>query len=80
MTPAAETSEVPPGQLPDEYFADWNPLTVNEYPRRQPLAEQGYLGLAAVEWARDKADAQDTVSDFLAGPKNDLTQALQLLT
>lgn len=79
MTPAAETPEVPPGQLPDEYFADWNPLTVNEYLRRQPLADQVSLALAAVEWTREKADAQDAVSDFLAGDKDDLTQALQLL-
>ena len=49
MTPAAETPEVPPGQLPDEYFADWNPLMVNEYLRRQPLADQVSLALTAVE-------------------------------
>lgn len=76
--PAASPTAVPPWQLPDSYFADWNPLVVNEYIRRLDRENQLSLALAAVDWAADATAPESPLADYLAGIKDDLTQALQL--
>ena len=79
MNPPAESpAAVPPWQLPDAYFADWNPPVVNEYIRRLDRENQLSLAIAAVEWAKEKSNAESPIADYLAGIKDDLTQALQL--
>lgn len=79
MNPPTESpTAVPPWQLPDAYFAAWNPLVVNEYIRRLDRENQLSLALAAVEWAQEKSSPESPLTDYLAGIKDDLTQALQL--
>lgn len=72
---------VPPHDLPDSYFADWNPLVVNEYISRLSREDQISLALAAVSWAADpvRTAPNHPVAACLAGAQDDLTQALQLL-
>ena len=47
--PAGKPTAIPPWQLPDTYFAEWNPWVVNEYIRRLSRENQISLAVAAVD-------------------------------
>ena len=70
----------PPTEIPDSSFADWDPLTVNEFLRRQPADARLSLALAALQWTYDEINKESPAAGLLATAREDLTQALQLLT
>ena len=69
----------PAHNLPPEFFKDWNPLTVNEFLRRQSRADQVSIAIAASRWAWQDLPGRHPAADYLALAQDDLTQAMQFL-
>ena len=70
----------PPTEIPDSSFANWDPPTVNEFLRRQPADARLSLAIAALQWTYDEINKESPAAGLLATAREDLTQALQLLT
>ena len=68
-----------PAAIPDAYFDNWDPITVNKFLRRQSKEDQLSIAIAALRWAQEGLPADSPAADLLAGAQEEITQALPLL-